>query len=321
MEMSIMEKPKANKSSAFFTKDNLMMAGGRLSIGCFRIIVIVFFGIVSWRIAWSNWNMDLSKFDFSDLLALILGLFAMAMSVAFYFKATDTSNKFYDNVYKFTQETSEILGRIEAGFGERLRHLDEAYHGMRDTVDKLPSKMQVSVVKEELAEEKQSMDKLIVERDKIINNLVSKSKLNDEEKDQIKSQLKEKDSALASAHKEIAILSQQLRNEHMRRRQNITEAGLDSAMTHFLIEAIKNAGVNRIGLSSTLVISQRFKTSILPELPRVIVFKMQKMGLISQTGELSHEGIVLLRSLARRELTQRNLQEKELDFDGEQENP
>ena len=106
---------------------------------CLIIVAFVFLGVLSWRFAWIDFNVDLSKFEFSDLLALIMGLFAIAMSVAFYFKATDTSNKFYDNVYKFTQETSEILGRIEAGFGERLRHLDEGYTGLQSRFDKFSS--------------------------------------------------------------------------------------------------------------------------------------------------------------------------------------
>src|SRR6185436_4120877 len=67
------------------------------------------------------------KVDMGGLLSLVLSVFAMALSVAFYFRATDTSNTFYDNTYKFTREMSEVLGRIEAGFGERLRHLDEGY--------------------------------------------------------------------------------------------------------------------------------------------------------------------------------------------------
>jgi len=69
--------------------------------------------------------------DTSTLLSLLLALFSVALSALFYFKATDTSNAFYDNTYKFTKEIAELLVKIESGFGEKLRHLDEGYKNTR----------------------------------------------------------------------------------------------------------------------------------------------------------------------------------------------
>jgi hypothetical protein len=96
-----------------------------------KLAIIILLGVGAWRLAWVSFNIDLSNFEFSDLLAMILALFAVGMSVAFYFKTTDSSNQFYDNIYNFTQKTSEILGRIEERFGERLKHLDEGYGRMQ----------------------------------------------------------------------------------------------------------------------------------------------------------------------------------------------
>ncbi len=36
------------------------------------------------KLDWANWTIDFSKFEFSDLLALIMGIFAISMSVAFW---------------------------------------------------------------------------------------------------------------------------------------------------------------------------------------------------------------------------------------------
>lgn len=66
--------------------------------------------IIAWKFVTSPISINLSEFKFSDLLSLTLALFSISLSVAFYFKATDTSNDFYDNTYKFTKEVSEILG-------------------------------------------------------------------------------------------------------------------------------------------------------------------------------------------------------------------
>jgi len=52
------------------------------------------------------------------------------MSFAFYFQASQTSNTFYDNTYKFTKDTSEVLGRMEGMFGEKLSHLNDNYTRM-----------------------------------------------------------------------------------------------------------------------------------------------------------------------------------------------
>nr|MDA3824148.1 hypothetical protein [Bacteroidales bacterium] len=111
------------------------------------------FVVIAWRIAWSNFTLDLTKFDFSDLLAMILALFAIAMSVAFYFKSTDSSNQFYDNIYNFTQKTSEILGHIEERFGERLKHLDEGMQSRFDGISKSPSDIEKKVKETEGKEE------------------------------------------------------------------------------------------------------------------------------------------------------------------------
>ncbi|MFM2334285.1 MAG: hypothetical protein RIS91_288 [Bacteroidota bacterium] len=105
---------ESEKSKGSRTKDNNnLWTWFKFIVGILVTLLLVY------KLAVSNLSFDFSKFDFNALLALLLSLFAIGLSVAFYFKATDTSNLFYDNTYKFTKEISEILGRIEAGFGER----------------------------------------------------------------------------------------------------------------------------------------------------------------------------------------------------------
>lgn len=68
-------------------------------------------------------KIDLSKLDYKDALNLVLALFAIWLSVSFYHRASDSSNKFYDRVYNFTKDTSTLLGALQAGFGEQLKQL------------------------------------------------------------------------------------------------------------------------------------------------------------------------------------------------------
>ncbi len=101
------------------------------------VLLLLFSLALIWRVIFAK--IDLQGFSFNDLLSLLLAVFSVALSVAFYFKANETSNQFYDNTYKFTKDISELLGRIESGFGERLRHLDEGYTNMVERFEKLPS--------------------------------------------------------------------------------------------------------------------------------------------------------------------------------------
>jgi hypothetical protein len=163
--------PEDDKKTSKF--DEAVSKLKSLTAGAIRLAVIILFAVVAWRVAWSNFSLDLSKFDFSDLLAMILALFAMGMSVAFYFKSTDSSNQFYDNIYNFTQKTSEILGRIEERFGERLKHLDEGYGRIQSQFDGIyrsPGEIEKKVKETEGKEEKEK--EKLVETDKAMQRLM-----------------------------------------------------------------------------------------------------------------------------------------------------
>src|SRR5688500_16234653 len=93
------------------------------------IVIVIFTGVLAYKIIVTPISLAM---DFYALLSLLLALFSVGLSALFYFKATDTSNAFYDNTYKFSKDIAELLVRIESGFGERLRHLDEGYTRMQD---------------------------------------------------------------------------------------------------------------------------------------------------------------------------------------------
>lgn len=92
------------------TRDEIATRNNWLRI----VLALGFSGVLIYRLATAPFSIDLTGFNFNDLLALLLALFSIGLSVAFYFKATETSNEFYDNTYRFTKDISEILGRIEA---------------------------------------------------------------------------------------------------------------------------------------------------------------------------------------------------------------
>ena len=177
------------------------------------IIISVFSILVAVKLLISDISLDLSKFDFSDFLTLILALFSIGLSIAFFFKATDTSNNFYDNTYKFTKEVSEILGRIEAGFGERLRHLDEGYSGLASKFDNGFSEQNKKDTEAEIKKEQQKLKQETLERNEIINSLIEKAQLEKEDQEKIRQQLKEKELEISKQNREINFLKIQLDNQ------------------------------------------------------------------------------------------------------------
>lgn len=93
--------------------------------------------VLGWKLIRVEIPLNLTGLDYSDILALLLALFAIYLSAAFYFKATETSNRFYHDIHIFTQETSKTLGRVESGFGEQLTHIREAHSHLRSQMERL----------------------------------------------------------------------------------------------------------------------------------------------------------------------------------------
>lgn len=93
------------------------------------ICIIVAVGAVSYKFIIGEFDLDFNAF-----LSLVLALFSIFLSAEFYFKATDTSNKFYDNIYKFTKDIAQLLVKIESSFGQQLKSIDERQLKMNDWV-------------------------------------------------------------------------------------------------------------------------------------------------------------------------------------------
>ncbi len=126
----------------------------------------------------------------------------MGLATAFYFRATETSNRFYDNSFKFTKDISENLGRIEERFGERLKHIDESYSGLSK---RLSSAEYVAIdAAAEVEDEKVELKTLVSAREAVIEELATRASLSDAEKAEFKSRLE-------SAERELDVARDQLK--------------------------------------------------------------------------------------------------------------
>lgn len=122
-------------------------------------------------------KIDVSRFDFTALLSTLLAFFAMGLSVFFYVKANETSNRFYDNTYNFTKDISEKIGRMDERVGERLSSLGDNYSNMLDQFNSgLFSK------EKDLAEATQNKEKVEGELIKELKEALYSKSINTDEK-------------------------------------------------------------------------------------------------------------------------------------------
>jgi hypothetical protein len=237
--------------------------------------------------------------DFPSLLSLLLALFSVGLSALFYFKATDTSNAFYDNTYKFTKDIAQLLVKIESGFGERLRHLDEGYSSMRNYLQNIPSKNDddVEQTKIKLENEKQEVEKVAAERNEIIQDLVEKSQLQEEEKKRVLSELKEKEQELLQFQHEVNRLNKRLLLDRMTKR-NDREKNIDvgSGLADFTYkQVVRKMGISNFEDVSSILLRRKF-ASLAESLPREYISDMESLGYFD--GRLTTAGVRFIKDVA-----------------------
>lgn len=195
-----------------------------------EVAVVFVVCVVGYRVINSDFNINLGTLSATDIVALLLALFAVGLSVAFYFKSSDSSNKFYDNMHKFTQDTSVVLGTIQSGFGEQLKNIEQKSQDLKESVDRYYTSNGADV-SEEIAREKAATEKQVSDSEqelgKIIETLFEKSKLDDSEKQILKSKLEEKELELKTFQSELNFIS----NEEW--------ADLNTGVNHHLTSLVK----------------------------------------------------------------------------------
>lgn len=239
--------------------------------------------------------------DFPTLLSLLLALFSVALSALFYFKATETSNAFYDNTYKFTKDIAELLVKIESGFGERLRHLDEGYSSMRNYLQGFGGKHggDVEKTKEKLESEQQEIEKVRAERNRIVQQLIEKSQLHQAEKDQIARQLQAKEQELVHSQEEIAKLNRRLTVDRVLRRKPIAEeVDTDSPFAQYTFErVVRKIGSERVAEAPSSYLRTKFD-DLANDLPRGYIDDLERRGLFD--NGLTLAGVRFLKAVAEK---------------------
>lgn len=248
--------------------------------------------IVGFKLAFAQITFNLAAFSFTDFLNLMLALFSVALSVAFYFKATDASNKFYDNTYKFTKDVSEILGRIEAGFGERLRHLDEGYSGVRDKLDKMPP--YTGATHSEIVDSEKNIKRVESEQREMIEKLAMRAQLDASAKQKLFDELEQKNKELATARAQLAQIDS----------SRGTPADIHMIATRAIgyVARMMTMGGFKYTLQAPVAddaLLAKFG-ELKPKLPEAALRDMRRTGLLDSEDDLTPSGLAMLRRQLRR---------------------
>lgn len=166
------------------------------------ISVLAIVAVGCYKLFETNLNITV---DFPTLLSLLLGFFSVWLASLFYFKATDSSNAFYDNTNKFTARTSEILAKIEAGFGERLKSIEVHNQEVRNHMyrNKGEIAQDLEQVTVEATDAQAQLEKAVEDKDKLIEELTERAGMSEEEVSNFKAMLSEKNRELDSLEEKI----------------------------------------------------------------------------------------------------------------------
>jgi hypothetical protein len=261
----------------------------------FRVVgtlaACVLIALMGYKFSKSQISIQISDFSFSEFLSLTLALFAIALSLIFYLKATETSNTFYDNTYKFTANVSEILGRIEAGFSERLRHLDEGYSRLGEKFDRMP--LSVAKAEQQIAVEQEVVDEKQKQRDQLIDELFAKARLQDNEKSEYLKKLRQQEEELAQARNEVHTLQRRLV------RAEAESEDLDSRVRRIMTSAIERLRATEIPLVDRKTVS-RYVQRELARSPIAVARGVIERGLVDRDFDLTDAGYDYLKHLSLR---------------------
>ena len=191
-------------------------------------VLLVLVALILYHLIRGDIAIELPDLSASELVSIFLAFFAIALAVSFYFAATSQSNDFYNNVNRFTKETSEILGRLD----EQVKNLGGRQSELKDSIDKY----YFGSNNEKLEEAQQSTEAQVEEVNEnisqIIRELFDKAQLDTPEREQFERRIREKDQELGELRERLGRIA--MRSERPVRhytRSRIQKLGLEEAIS------------------------------------------------------------------------------------------
>ncbi len=166
-------------------------------LNIFKIILFIFgLAVMLFMVVTISIYIYKNKFSFESMLSTLLAFFSIFISIFFYFKANETSNRFYDNSYNFMKEVSVTLGKIEERFGEKLNTIND----------------KISHLSIEHEEKQEALQNIEDEKQKIINELMDKAKIDNAQKDNYRNRFLEKEIEAENLRQQLYNIDNKYRN-------------------------------------------------------------------------------------------------------------
>lgn len=200
-----------------------------------------------------------SGFSLESILSTLLAFFSIFISIFFYFKADETSTNFYNSSYEFMKDISVTLGKIEERFGEKLNSLnDKVSH-----LDRISNE-----TSEEIKDKKG-------DRDNLLNELMDKANLGEEERNRYKKELEEKDAEIES----LKIHKSRAEYEARRLRRQMDQ-----------ISDVKE----NIEIPPRSVLMRLLENHNTSNMSNKAIYNLKKLGIIDENGNINENGIIEL---------------------------
>lgn len=191
-----------------------------------KIILYVFVGLFSVSfLGFACFMMYKQSFTMETLLAVLLSFFSIGLSIMFYIQSDRTSASFYKDSYQIMKDVAVTLGKIEAGFGEKLSAINSK-------ISSLENKKQDT--QQELNEKQKEQEKIEKQL------LVAK---NDKEKQDLIDKIKKTENEIIVLRNDLAHLENNkkaLELENRKFRRNLNYHNLDNFYKNQKIFTIEN---------------------------------------------------------------------------------
>jgi hypothetical protein len=239
-------------------------------------IVLAYLGI---KLFSGELGLNFSKLSSSELVNLLLAFFSIALSAAFYFAATSQSNQFYDNVNKFSKDTSELLGRLD----EQVKNLGGRQTELKDSIDKhyyAGSKGgNAENAKEEITAQAKVAEETLA---KLVSEMLDKTNLSAPERASFESKLKEKDAELGALRESIGRAASRL----------------DFRVRNYTRRALKKIGIgNVVDISTDELLFKIAKEGPLAYVRDLVALKFLSDTDISSPAVVTESGKEMLSSI------------------------
>jgi hypothetical protein len=197
------------------------------------------------KLIMGEFSLDFGRLSPTELVSILLAFFSIGLSAAFYFAATSQSNQFYDNVNKFSKDTSELLGRLD----EQVKGIGGRQSELKDSLDKYYLRDRErggEAAREEAQEKIKEAERNLSE---MVSALLEKANLPVSERTAFEAELKAKDEELSSLRQRVARMS----------------TSRESSVRRYVRTLIDRIGINRaISLSVDDLVIEVAKTGVPP---------------------------------------------------------